>query len=101
MSTVSEEAVFVQEIDKRLRRLEQEFEEVVRKAETAEVSVRSRVQEKRDDFRRRREKLVERMNEFRNAGGAAIAEMRSGVEAAWNDLSDSFNDARAELMKVT
>lgn len=99
MSTVSDEAVFVQELDKRLRRLEQEFEEVVRKAETAEVSVRSRVQEKREDFQRRREELINRMNSLRSATGAAIGEMRSGVEAAWNDLSDSFNDARAELMR--
>ena len=39
------------------------------------------------------------MKAFREASGAAVSELKSGVDAAWNDLSDSFNDARAELMQ--
>ncbi len=101
MSTTKDaEAVIVPEMEKRLHRLEREFEQMMRKAESAEVSVRSRVLANRRDFEHKRESLKSKLAEVKSASASARDELSTGVSAAWNELSDAFNKARNELMST-
>lgn len=99
MSNTTEQDTFVREMEKRVRRLDTEFTDLVRKADSAERDVRARLEAMRTDFVARRDELQRRLGEARLASDAARAELADGLEAAWNDLSDAFNRARAEFVR--
>ena len=94
------EATIIPELEKRIERLDLEFRHLLRKAESAEVEVRERVQASRKDFEQKRAALSERIDEAREAGAAARDEVSSGLESAWNELSDALNAAHSELMAL-
>jgi molecular chaperone GrpE (heat shock protein) len=95
--TIAQET-FVREMEKRVRRLDQEFEQLVRRADSAERTAREKLAGMKSDFTTRKEHLYGRLDELRRAGDNARKELAAGVETAWNDLSDAFNRARSEFV---
>lgn len=101
MTNATEQETFVRELEKRVRRLDTEFTDLVRKGDTAEREVRARIEKIRTDFIAKRDALQRRLGEARTASESARGELVDGLEAAWNDLSDAFNSARAEFVQTT
>ena len=97
--SMTEQDTFVRQMEKRARRLDEEFEQLVRKADSAEIAVRDKLSEIRSDFVSKRDELQRRLGEARIASESARQQLVDGVEAAWNDLSDAFNRARAEFIE--
>ena len=98
--TTDTEPMLVPEMEKRIRRLENEFDQMIRKAESTEVRIRKRLAAFKSDFDTKRGALHARMDEAREVNAAASEEMSSGLETAWNELSDAFNAARSEYLKL-
>lgn len=99
--TAEQREQFITDMKKRMERLEQEFEQLNRSVTSAEVRARTKFESMRSDFQEKRDHLQTRIQSGREAGAAAWSELRTGIEAAWNDMSDAFNRARAELVDAS
>jgi len=66
-----------------------------------EVEARAKIEKARQALTEKREALYQQLQAARKASDSAFAETRDGVVAAWNEFSEAFERARAELEGVT
>ena len=63
------------------------------KAEKAQAEARLKYMEEVDDLRAQQKKAEARLEALQNAHGEAWKDMKSGVEAAWDEMGDAMKRA--------
>ncbi|MGD8834337.1 MAG: hypothetical protein PVJ84_07650 [Desulfobacteraceae bacterium] len=69
------------------------------KAQIESAEVRKKFEKKREDFRKYREELKDRLSDLDAAGENAWGEMKEGVESAWKALRTAFEKATSQYKK--
>ena len=69
------------------------------KAKTNKASAQAQIEHKEQiaDLQSKREDAVKKMQQLQQAGEDSWEEMRSGLEAAWNDLAVAVKSARSKF----
>jgi len=93
---------YVQNIEHRLRALETDFERLEAEADKSIKKPSEQLAEARKTFNEKRRELRTRLAKAESSAGSAWKEMKAGLDAAWTELSESFERARKVLpMKQT
>ena len=101
MMNMTEQDTFVRDFENRIRRLDEEFERLVRRADSAELTLRRKVAALRTEFVSKRDELQLQLKRARIASDVAREELEAGLDAAWTELSDAFNSARTEFIRLS
>ncbi len=85
---------YIRKLDAKLREWNAELEKIAARIDQAGAERRIELQKKYEQVKAQRDDVRSRMDKLKNSTGEAWQEIKSGLEAAWKKLDESFQEAR-------
>jgi archaellum component FlaC len=92
---------YMETIKEKMAELDEQIAKLTAKAATLADDAKTRVQARLQDLTEKREAFLARMKDVGSASGDAWEEMKEGLEAAWKDLEEAYQEAASEFEKET
>ena len=83
----------------KLAEYEKEIDQLQAKAEKLEGDAKAKAEQQLTALRLKRDEVIEKLKELGSAGGNAWEQIKSGIEAALEDLGNAYKKAAAEFSK--
>ena len=90
---------FREQTETRLAEYEQEIDQLQAKAEKLGGDAKAKAEQQLTALRQKRDAVSEKLKELGSAGGNAWEQIKSGIEAAMEDLGKAYKKAAAEFSK--
>lgn len=84
---------YIEKAKARLDQWDAKIQEAEAKAKEATADSKLAYQEQVEDMRQKRDEAREKLKELQSASEGAWGDFRAGVEKAWNQLEESFENA--------
>jgi hypothetical protein len=91
---MNKKETYQEELQARLDHWKVEIDQLGAKADEAHAEARLRFREDIEKLRAHQEKAEAKMKELRHAQGEAWQDLKSGIEAAWEELGNTVHKAR-------
>jgi uncharacterized coiled-coil DUF342 family protein len=85
----------VGKIEKRLRKLGRQLDELSAKADVAGAEVQVDFRKQIDHIKEKHTEVHTKLSAYRNAGGQKWDNFKAGVEVAWLDLEKAFKELKS------
>jgi radical SAM superfamily enzyme YgiQ (UPF0313 family) len=90
---------FREQTETRLAEYKKEIDQLQAKAEKLEGDAKAKAEQQLTALRLKRDEVVEKLKELGSAGEGAWEQIKSGIEAAMEDLGKAYKKAAAEFSK--
>ena len=90
---------FRQETETKLDEYKKDIDQLQAKAETLEGDAKAKVEQQLTALRQKRDEVSEKLKNLSSSGGNAWEEIKSGINAAMQELGDAYQKAAAEFSK--
>jgi chromosome segregation ATPase len=90
---------FREQTESSLAEYKKEIDQLAAKAEKLEGEAKAKAEQQMATLRQKRDELSEKLKELSSASGNAWAQLKSGIDAAMNDLGSAYKKAAAEFSK--
>ena len=90
---------FRQATEAKLAEYDQKIDQLHESAEKLGDDAKVKAEQQLAELRRKRDAVSEKMKELVDSGGSAWDQLKSGTDAAMEDLADAYNNAVAEFSK--
>jgi DNA-binding transcriptional regulator GbsR (MarR family) len=90
---------FREQAEARLAEYEKNIDQLQAKAEKLEGDAKAKAEQQLTQLRQKRDAAAEKLKELGSSGGNAWEQIKSGVEAALEDLGNTYQKVAAEFSK--
>jgi F0F1-type ATP synthase membrane subunit b/b' len=90
---------FREQTEARLAEYEQEIDQLQAKAEKLEGDAKAKAEQQLTALRQKRDAVSEKLKELSSSSGNAWEQIKSGIDAAMEDLGNAYKKAAAEFGK--
>ena len=91
--------VFREKTETRLAEYKKEIDQLQAKAEKLEGDAKAKAEQQLTVLRQKRDEVSEKMKDLSSSSGNAWEKVKSGIDAAMEDLGDAYKKAAAEFSK--
>jgi len=90
---------FLEQTETRLAEYKKEIDQLQAKAEKLEGDVKAKAEQQLTALRQKRDEVSEKLKDLSSSSGNAWEQLRSGIDAAMEDLGNAYKKAAAEFSK--
>ncbi|MFD1511351.1 hypothetical protein [Lacimonas salitolerans] len=94
---MSDRDAYIRKAKAQIEQWNAEIDKLEARAREASADGEIAYRETLQDLRGKRDALEKRMEETRHSGDAAWKDLKAGMDAAWTNLSDAIENARARF----
>ena len=89
----------IRELQSKIKRLNQELENLADEARHAEGNEKSGFQARMEDARARSREIQDKIEAIKGQGGSVLEDIRQNVETSWETWKNSFSKAKSEFKR--